>query len=68
MPDDHRLRIPDRADVLFAISRGLNSRHGHEHAARVAAEIVLATLEAQQFVIMRKPPARDTTPRPPEAL
>ena len=61
--DDRSLRIPDRADVLFAISRGLNTRHGHEHAAKVAAEVVLATLEAQQFVIMRKPPARDTTPQ-----
>ena len=66
MLDDKRpLRSAARDDVLFAISRGLNTRHGHKLSAKIAAEIVLAALERQGFVLMRKPPARDTTPERP---
>jgi hypothetical protein len=54
MPDD--LRPANRDDVLFAISYGLNTRHGHSLAATVAAEVVLAALERQGFVLMRRPP------------
>ena len=54
MPDD-TLRPANREDALFAISYGLNTKHGHNHAARVAAEVVLASLERQGFVVMRKP-------------
>lgn len=54
MPDD-KLRPASREDALFAISRALNTRHGHELAAKIAAEVVLATIERQNMVIMQKP-------------
>lgn len=65
MSDDHPLRPASRADVLFAISLGLNTRHGHQLAAHVAAEVVLAAIERQGFVLMRKPPVPDSAPRKP---
>ncbi len=46
MPDEP-LRPANREDALFAISYGLNTRHGHSLATTVAAEVVLAALEPQ---------------------
>ncbi len=54
MPDDNH-RPARRDDALFAISFALNTRHGHELAARVAAEVVLAAMERQGLVVMQKP-------------
>ena len=56
MEDEQLLTPAKRPDALFAISYALNSRKGHELAARIAAEVVLETLERQGFVLMRKPP------------
>lgn len=52
---DDTPRPANREDALFAISYGLNTRHGRSLAASVAAEVVLAALERQGFVVMRKP-------------
>ncbi len=66
MPDDDLpLRPASRADVLFAMQLGLNTRHGHELSAKIAAEVVLEHLERQGFVLMRKPslPMPGTAPK-----
>ena len=55
MPDDV-LPPASRESALFAISFALNTRHGHELAAIVAAEVVLAAMERQGLVVMQKPP------------
>ncbi len=54
MPDD-TLRPASRESALFAIGCALNTRHGHEMAATIAAEVVLATIEKQGLVLMQKP-------------
>ncbi len=56
MEDNRPLTPAKRPDALFAISYALNTRKGHELAAKIAAEVVLETLERQGFVLMRKPP------------
>ncbi len=53
---DQPLRLAKREDALFAIARALNSRHGHDLAARIAAEVVLARMESLNLVVMQKPP------------
>ena len=55
MPSD--LRPATREAALFAIARALNSRHGHEIAATIAAEVVLAKMEQHGLVVMQQPPA-----------
>ena len=69
---DDTLRPANREDALFAISYGLNTRHGHSLAATVAAGVVLAALERQGFVVMRKsglpmPGNAPARPEPPIA-
>lgn len=54
MPDDI-LRPASRESALFAIGRALDTRHGHEMAATIAAEVVLATIEKQGMVLMQRP-------------
>ncbi len=54
MPDD-TLRPASRESALFAIGTALNTRHGHEMAATIAAEVVLAAIERQGMVVMQKP-------------
>ena len=55
MPDD-TLRPASRESALFAIGFALNTKHGHQLAAHVAAEVVLAAIERQGMVVMQKPP------------
>ncbi len=54
MPDD-TLRPASRESALFAIGRALNTRHGHELSATIAAEVVLAAIERQGMVVMQRP-------------
>ncbi len=53
---DEPLRPAKREDAIFAIARALNSRHGHELSAKIAAEFVLAKIESLNMVVMQKPP------------
>ena len=59
MTETPLLRPAKREDALFAIMRALNTRHGHELAAQIAAEVVLAKIEALNMVIMQRPPGSD---------
>ncbi len=70
MPDDDRpLRPATREDLLYTLSYGLRfntvgkpHRHASELAASLAAELLVQHLERSGFVIMRAPPARDSSP------
>ena len=55
MPDD-TLRPASRESALFAIGFALKTKHGHELAAHVAAEVVLAAIKRQGMVLIQKLP------------
>lgn len=72
MSDDIPLRQATREEIEYTLSYGLrfgttNKAHrlASEATARIAAQVLVDHLEQSRYVLMKKPPARNTTPVDP---
>ena len=73
MPEDIPLRPATREEIEHTLSYGLRfsttgkaHRHGDSLAAAIAASRLVDHLERSGYVLMKKPPARNTTPMEPD--